>query len=115
MSAERGHRIDRILRAVKSRGVRADARPMDESQLLFWLVCGAVAAWGVAGSVGAIAKRLDDQVRRHDRCVESKRLRSPSQKMVAGQDEWDVDILPDGAGAVATAPERSGPAARKAA
>ena len=69
--------------------------------LIIVLLCLAVALWAVAGSIGTLAQRLDDQVRLHQLKLNVIQLHERFKDAALFQplDEIDVDILPMPAGA----------------
>lgn len=75
--------------------------------LIIVLLCVAVALWSVAGAVGAMAQRLDDQVRLHQLKLNVIQLHERYKDAALFQpvDAVDVDILPLSDDPFADAPE----------
>lgn len=60
------------------------------------MICVAIALWAVAGAMNVFARRLDDQVRRHQLAINVVELHERFKDAVAFEpaDEVNVDVFP---------------------
>lgn len=68
-----------------------------EMPLIIVIPCVVIAGWAAIGAIGAIAQRLDDQVRLHQLKLNIARLHSRYRDAVMFEpiEEVGVDLMPD--------------------